>query len=372
MSALKFTDSHNMVALLAKPTESEGFEKIATAKVKTVNGEVQLQALVDGKKVIITETSVRRVLKLKDAEGIECLPNADIFKQLALMGYANPHHTPIITQPSTSQPQKKQNPRKSKQQNTEVPQLSGSNDDAADKNVPTHSNDPLLSGEDRLQLKELLELCTKLQLRVLDLENTKTTQAQEISSLKLRFKRLEKKGGSRTHKLKRLFKVGRSAQVVSSEDEGVLNDEEVFAGQDVVEKEISTAEPVTTGGEVVTTASVVVSTAEVTTASATITTVDELTLAQTLIKIKAAKPKVVTTTATTTTTVVTRPKARGAKDKGKEKMIESEKTLKKKDQIMYDQEVALNIQAQLQAELEEEKMLARQKEEEANIALIES
>ncbi|GJY44851.1 hypothetical protein Tco_0433064 [Tanacetum coccineum] len=58
----------------------------ATAKVKTVNGEVQLQALVDGKKVIITKTSVRRDLRLEDAEGIECLPNADIFEQLALMG----------------------------------------------------------------------------------------------------------------------------------------------------------------------------------------------------------------------------------------------------------------------------------------------
>ncbi|GJZ06713.1 hypothetical protein Tco_0540506 [Tanacetum coccineum] len=118
MSALKFADSHNMVAFLAKPTESEGFEQIldflnanpikyaltvnptiytscieqfwATAKVKTVNGEVQLQALVDGKKVIITETSVRRDLQLEDAEGIECLPNADIFEQLALMGYEKP------------------------------------------------------------------------------------------------------------------------------------------------------------------------------------------------------------------------------------------------------------------------------------------
>ncbi|GKD78849.1 hypothetical protein Tco_1341470, partial [Tanacetum coccineum] len=30
--------------------------------------------------------------------------------------------------------------------------------------------------------------------------------------------------------------------------------------------------------------------------------------------------------------------------KGKEKMIKSEKPLKKKDQIMYDQEVALNLQ----------------------------
>ncbi|GKE26117.1 hypothetical protein Tco_1441501, partial [Tanacetum coccineum] len=55
----------------------------------------------------------------------------------------------------------------------------------------------------------------------------------------------------------------------------------------------------------------VVSTTEITTASATTTTVDELTLAQTLIKIKVAKPKAVTTTATTTTTVVSRPKARG-------------------------------------------------------------
>ncbi|GKB56975.1 hypothetical protein Tco_0913161, partial [Tanacetum coccineum] len=55
----------------------------------------------------------------------------------------------------------------------------------------------------------------------------------------------------------------------------------------------------------------VVSTAKVTSASATTTTVDELTLAQTLIEIKAAKPKDVTTAATTTTTAVTRPKARG-------------------------------------------------------------
>ncbi|GJY39505.1 hypothetical protein Tco_0425869, partial [Tanacetum coccineum] len=95
----------------------------------------------------------------------------------------------------------------------------------------------------------------------------------------------------------------------------------------------------------------VVSTAEVTTASATTTTVDELTLAQTLIEIKAAKPKAVTTTATTTTTAVTRTKARRvivqepsefttttspsqlphAKDKGKAKMVEPEKPLKKKD-----------------------------------------
>ncbi|GKE54734.1 hypothetical protein Tco_1489890, partial [Tanacetum coccineum] len=59
----------------------------ATVKAKTVNGEVQLQALVDGKKIIITEATVRRDLQLEDAEGIDCLPNATIFEQLTLMGY---------------------------------------------------------------------------------------------------------------------------------------------------------------------------------------------------------------------------------------------------------------------------------------------
>ncbi|GJY11943.1 putative ribonuclease H-like domain-containing protein [Tanacetum coccineum] len=59
----------------------------ATVKMKTVNGKVQLQALVDGKKIIITEATVRRDLQLEDPEGIDCLPNVDIFEQLTLMGY---------------------------------------------------------------------------------------------------------------------------------------------------------------------------------------------------------------------------------------------------------------------------------------------
>ncbi|GJR74560.1 putative ribonuclease H-like domain-containing protein [Tanacetum coccineum] len=56
-------------------------------QAKTVNGEVQLQALVDGKKIIITESTMRRDFQLEDAEGVDCLPNATIFEQLALMGY---------------------------------------------------------------------------------------------------------------------------------------------------------------------------------------------------------------------------------------------------------------------------------------------
>ncbi|GJZ12353.1 hypothetical protein Tco_0547583 [Tanacetum coccineum] len=49
-------------------------------KAKTINGEVQLQALVDGNKIIITESTVRRDIQLEDAEGVDYLPNATIFK----------------------------------------------------------------------------------------------------------------------------------------------------------------------------------------------------------------------------------------------------------------------------------------------------
>nr|GEY18372.1 hypothetical protein [Tanacetum cinerariifolium] len=58
-------------------------------QVKTVNGEEQIQVLVDKKKVIIIETSVRSDLYLEDAEGTECLPTATIVEQLTLMKYEN-------------------------------------------------------------------------------------------------------------------------------------------------------------------------------------------------------------------------------------------------------------------------------------------
>ncbi|GJV56238.1 putative ribonuclease H-like domain-containing protein [Tanacetum coccineum] len=59
----------------------------SSAVAKTINGEVQLHALVDGKRIVIIETSVRRSLRLADAEGIDCFSNSTIFENLALMGY---------------------------------------------------------------------------------------------------------------------------------------------------------------------------------------------------------------------------------------------------------------------------------------------
>nr|GEU69353.1 hypothetical protein [Tanacetum cinerariifolium] len=55
-------------------------------KRQLVNDLMHLQALVDKKKVIITEATIREALRLDDAESIDCLPNEEIFTELSRMG----------------------------------------------------------------------------------------------------------------------------------------------------------------------------------------------------------------------------------------------------------------------------------------------
>nr|GEV44333.1 putative ribonuclease H-like domain-containing protein [Tanacetum cinerariifolium] len=58
-----------------------------TVDVKKVNDVIRLQALVEKKKVVVTEATIREALRLDDAEGVECLPNEEIFAELARIGY---------------------------------------------------------------------------------------------------------------------------------------------------------------------------------------------------------------------------------------------------------------------------------------------
>nr|GFA01713.1 hypothetical protein [Tanacetum cinerariifolium] len=55
-----------------------------------VNDITRLQALVDKKKVVVTEDTIRDALRLDDKEGVDCLPNEKIFAKLARMGYEKP------------------------------------------------------------------------------------------------------------------------------------------------------------------------------------------------------------------------------------------------------------------------------------------
>nr|GEW58979.1 ribonuclease H-like domain-containing protein [Tanacetum cinerariifolium] len=54
--------------------------------VTDVNDVMRLQALIDKKKVIITEATIQDALRLDDAESIDCLPNEEIFTELSRMG----------------------------------------------------------------------------------------------------------------------------------------------------------------------------------------------------------------------------------------------------------------------------------------------
>nr|GEU63057.1 hypothetical protein [Tanacetum cinerariifolium] len=111
---LTFADTHNMIAYLTKSDASAGFNQIidflngrsikyaltvnpniyvscikhfwTSVSVKKVNDVTRLQALVDKKMVIITEATIRDALRLADAEGIDSLPNEEIFTELARMG----------------------------------------------------------------------------------------------------------------------------------------------------------------------------------------------------------------------------------------------------------------------------------------------
>ncbi|GJZ58728.1 putative ribonuclease H-like domain-containing protein [Tanacetum coccineum] len=73
---------------IANEKKLKSMSQIQTDKnvADSLTKDFDLQALVDGKKIIITELIVRRDLQLEDADGVDCLPNATIFEQLTLMG----------------------------------------------------------------------------------------------------------------------------------------------------------------------------------------------------------------------------------------------------------------------------------------------
>nr|GEU48723.1 putative ribonuclease H-like domain-containing protein [Tanacetum cinerariifolium] len=81
-------------------TSSTEAEYVATASccaqfwnviaIKQVNDVTRLQAIVNKKKVVVIEAVIRDVLRLDDVEGVDCLPNEEIFTELARMGYEKP------------------------------------------------------------------------------------------------------------------------------------------------------------------------------------------------------------------------------------------------------------------------------------------
>nr|GEU42804.1 ent-kaur-16-ene synthase, chloroplastic-like [Tanacetum cinerariifolium] len=271
-------------------------------QVKHVNEEAQLHAKVDGKRVVISQASIRGDLRFGDEGGgvTPLFPTMLVQAQQEMdEGTKIPtdtQQTPTIILPATSQPQRKQKPRKTRRKETELPQTSVPTDVVADEAVYEEMYDSVERAA-----------TTATGLDATQDRTTKTAQAKEIANLKNRVKRLERKNKSRSHGLKRLYKVGLSARVESSDDEESLGEEEsskqeriedidaddnitLVNDQDMFDTnrdlQVSTAAPVTTA-----------------------VTADELTLAQALVEIKTSKPKaksiVIKDPSETTTTIPT-------------------------------------------------------------------
>ncbi|GKG06892.1 hypothetical protein Tco_0329861, partial [Tanacetum coccineum] len=86
MTTLKFVDTHNMVAFLSKPTESDGFEQIMDflnahliRHALTINPTIYISCIEQFRSTVVVyyrEAFVRRDLQIEDGEGVDCLPNS--------------------------------------------------------------------------------------------------------------------------------------------------------------------------------------------------------------------------------------------------------------------------------------------------------
>ncbi|GKB94693.1 hypothetical protein Tco_0980830 [Tanacetum coccineum] len=283
------------------------------------------------------------------------------------------HSTPIITQPSSSKPQKKKPRRKQRKDSASTEPTT--EEIILEEHISLYpSYDPPPSGEDRMQPYELM-ICVPT-----NREGLRRLRKVGSSS------RVESSNDSSLGAQEDASKQGRKIEDLDADAEVTLvnetqemnNDNLMFDTSMLEEQEIEfekvVEEPVVSVAT--TTKSIPVSAAKVvTTASASIEIPNELTLAQTFIEIKTAKPKPVTTVATTVTSIRLRAKEiifhdqeeqvpastktfsssqlqlPQVKDNGKEKMVEPEVPLKKKDQVALDEEMARNLELSGQAKL---------------------
>ncbi|GKB57713.1 hypothetical protein Tco_0913899 [Tanacetum coccineum] len=362
MANLKFADTHNMVVFLSKPEESDGFEQIvdflnahpikyaltvnptiytscikqfwSTVKAKTINGEVQLHALVDGKKIIVTESTVRRDLQLEDAEGKDFSGKVtDLFSTMLVQNQmgegsampTNPQHTPTFIQPSPP-PQKTQKPRKPKGKDTQVPQPSGPTDIVADEAVHKELGDRLVRAATTASSLEAEQDSVGLTARV-ESSRDEEDLGEDASKQKRRINAID---------------ADEDITLVNVQDDAdnemfdvdTLNDDEVFVAEQEVANEKDDD--------------------------------GEITLTQALIEMKSTKPKVKWVVIQEPGESTTTKSLQLSHDKGKGIMIEEPvKPMKKKHQISFDEEV--DIQAKIEVDHELAQRLQEKVQEELSV-----
>nr|GEW02166.1 hypothetical protein [Tanacetum cinerariifolium] len=250
-------------------------------------------------------------------------------------------------------------------------------------------------------------------MKVIITESSVRRDLQLADENERRIKKLKKKHMSRTHKLKRLYKVGLTVRVISFSDDKALDKQDISKQERIYEIDadkdivlVSIHDDVQDEGiedvgeeevvEVVTTTTMIINAvgdaAHVTTAIDDIPVSIAETIVTTALTITAesTKKNVEVTQdpkrkrviiqepeeKTTTNTASLQQLQVQNKGKWKTKLIEEPKMPKKiKHQIRADEELAKKLQAEMQAQIDEEDRKARERsrqKEEANIALTET
>nr|GEX83432.1 hypothetical protein [Tanacetum cinerariifolium] len=389
-----WSSTHHVIAMKHWLFQSKRLLFWSTAKVKTVNDEVRVQALIDGKKVTIKESSILRTLMLDDEEGTSCLANNDIFTGLANMGYEKitmastiiclatkqkfnffryilhslvknievgvplymfprfvqllvdhqlgdmSHHQDIYDNPSLTKKvfanmKRKQKSKKQQPIEPKVPSPTPS----PEHQLPSPSTDPIPTAKDSLTLQELMDLCTRLSNKVLDLESEvidiKSSFTDRIQKLEDRVDQLEEENRALKEKSFQTTQVDTAAPVENMEKSFKHRRMIADMAEDVEEAQakaynldLQHAEKVVTNAQPTTTA------AQVPKPSAP----------------RRRKGFIIQDPEETTTSVIMHSKVQ-SKDKGKGILIEEPKPLKGKTHIDMNEAFTSQLEAELNANI---------------------
>nr|GEV44523.1 reverse transcriptase domain-containing protein [Tanacetum cinerariifolium] len=191
----------------------------ATTFIKKVNDVVKLRALINGKRVVVSEDVIRQHLRLDYADGVECLPNEEIFTELARIGRKLNFSKYIFD----SMVRNVDSPSKFLIYlqffqviiNAQVDYLS----------CHTNQYTSLALTQKVFANMRRVVLCYIVP-KSSQLEQDKVAQALEILKLKRRVKKLEKKRRSKSSGLKRLRKVGGRIEAIDADEDITLVDVE--------------------------------------------------------------------------------------------------------------------------------------------------
>nr|GEW85776.1 hypothetical protein [Tanacetum cinerariifolium] len=371
-----------------------------TVAVKKVNNVIRLQALVDKKKVVVTEATIREALRLDDAEAQEVAEEGDtevhgeeVNVNDAAKGDVSAAHEEVpnvAEEPSIPSPTPPTPPPQPSQEILFTSQVQPTPPQSPQVQPQSPQPQPQPQQDTGIPmnlLQEVMDTCTALTRRVEHLELDKVAQALEITKLKRRVKKLE-----RINKRRMIAEMDQDTDVVLKDDKEVddeakevVEDAKVDESVDIQGRQaesqakiykidlehankvlsmheyetkpaevqevvdvITTAklitEVVTAASETITVASTTITAAEAQVPAATLTVAPARVTAA---PSRRRKRVVIRDTQEESTTSIIIPAETKSKDKGKGIKVEEPKPFKKQQQIKQDEKYARELEAEL-------------------------